>query len=201
MKKNNRLALLTFLTSALCAGAPALAQDFLNPVSPQAPTFASNGALNSGGAIGNLSNSSNLLTGPGAIAQPMLNGRAFSLPTAGNGLMAPNSVNNTPFPSGQYSYGFSQPPAFSINPLASNNQYGMYAGQSLPTVSTGSVDFNTVDCPYLRESYGTGSQVVNPFAININLPGLGTLNLQETAQSADTFLNNSVNSISGFFGN
>jgi hypothetical protein len=199
-KKNRNAALLAFLTSSWCAG-PVLAQDFLSPVTPQPPSFASNGALNSGGALGSASNSSNLLTGAGAIAGQTVGGRTFSLPGATNGLLAPNSVNLAPLPQDNqhFTYGFSTPSALTIYPGASKNQYGMYAGQSLPTTSTGSVDINTVDCPYLRESYGSSSSVVNPLNLNLNIPGLGTLNLQETPQSAINFINNSVSDISSFF--
>jgi hypothetical protein len=199
--KKSISALMATLTTGLCTG-PVLAQDFLSPVTPQAPTFASNGALNSGGAVGNASNSSGLLTGAGAIAGQTLGGRSYSLPSAQNGLIAPSSVNNAPLPTDNphYTYGFSSPPAFSIYPGASNNQYGMYAGQALPYTSTGSVDINTVDCPYLRESYGSTSSIVNPLNLNINIPGLGTLNLQESPQSAVQFIDQSVNDISSFFG-
>lgn len=200
-KKSSISALLAILTTGLCTG-PVLAQDFLSPVTPQAPTFASNGALNSGGALGSASNSSGLLTGAGAIAGSTIGGRSFNLPTAQNGLIAPNSINNSPLPQDNqhFTYGFTTPPAFSIRPGATANQYGMYAGQSLPYTSTGSVDINTVDCPYLRESYGSTGSIVNPLNLNINIPGLGTLNLQETPASAINFIDQSVNDISSFFG-
>ena len=73
----------------------------------------------------------------------------------------------------------------------------MYAGQSLPQVSTSSVDINTVDCPYLRESYGINGNYVNPLNLNINIPGLGTLNLSQTSAEAATFLQNSFDDAEG----
>jgi hypothetical protein len=108
----------------------------------------------------------------------------------GNGLLAPSSTSNAAYSSGTYSYGFAQPSLFNINPLAGSSQYGSYAGQGLPTVSSGSADINTVDCPYLRESYGTGSIFVNPL-LNLSIPGLGNVNLTETPQEAVNFLQNS----------
>ncbi len=52
------------------------------------------------------------------------------------------SIDNTPFPSGMFNYGFKNAP---IQPYTgAYHQTGAYGGM-LPNVSLGSVDFNTVD--------------------------------------------------------
>lgn len=60
--------------------------------------------------------------------------------------MAPGTVNNIPIPSGQFNYGFntSGPGAFA-QPYYGSYASGNRTGSMLPQVSTGSVDFNTVD--------------------------------------------------------
>jgi hypothetical protein len=117
----------------------------------------------------------------GGQAQP-------GLAQAQNGLLAPNSVNPGAYPSGSFSYGFAQQNGlFNLNLGASGNQYGFFGGQALPSTATSSVDLNTVDCPYLRSS-GLGGFVM-PWTLNISLPGLnGSINLSETAASAESFL-------------
>jgi hypothetical protein len=190
--KINRLAslLATIALIAACAS-PAMAQAFLNPVSAQQPTFLQNGTVNSGGAVGNLTNSSNLLTGPGAFNAGVVKGRQLSLQTSGNGLLAPNSVNMAPFPSGSYNYGFTGGGA--VPGLA--NHYGNYNGQALPVCSTGSVDLNIVDCPNVASNYGPGQ--VNPYAVINNLAvmmdngTMRTINFQETQSESAAFLQQS----------
>lgn len=57
--------------------------------------------------------------------------------------MAPMSVDNSPFPSGQFKYGFKN---YSPAPyLGVQGSQTPGVGPILPNVSTGSVDFNTVD--------------------------------------------------------
>jgi hypothetical protein len=183
---NNRLASFLALLTTACLGSPALAQDFLTTQTATPPTFLNN-AYSSTGAAGAATNSSNLLTGPGALNGGVVGGNTYSLPSAAYANMAPNSVNNSAFPSGTFSYGFNQPGPININLGASGNQYGFFGGQALPTVSTGSVDINTVDCPYLRSS-GLGG-AVSPWNLNFSLFGLsGSVNLSETASSAESFL-------------
>jgi hypothetical protein len=171
-------ALLITLTFIICT-AEAKAQAFLNPVTAQAPTFLENGAASSGGAQGNMNNSDNLLTGPGAFKAGVVGGRYLNVQSAQEGLMAPNSVNMAAFPSGSYSYGFTTSPPTTL-----------YAGQALPVCSTGSVDLNIVNCPNLLTNYGptaynpwgVATMLVNP--TNPTLP----LDLQETASEASMFI-------------
>jgi hypothetical protein len=184
---NNHLASLVALLTTACLGSPALAQDFLTTQTATPPTFLNN-ALSSTAATGAASNSSNLTTGPQALNAGVLGGNTYSLPSAGYANLAPNSVSQAAFPSGTFSYGFNQPGPISINLGASGNQYGFFGGQALPTVSTGSSDINTVDCPYLRSS-GLGG-TVSPWTLNLTIPGLNTqVNLSETAAAASSFLN------------
>ena len=190
---------------------PVLAQEFLNPVPSQPPSFLliqPNGTTEhcphpcepncwplrppceQWGAIdptGSANHSDNLLTGPGAFKGAVPNGRAYALPSSGNGLLAPNSGSNQSIPSGQYSFGFSK----SSSPAAGAPNYGT----GLPTVSTSSVDLNVVDNPYARENIAPGQY--NPYAVNnqlgITLPDGSTriINFQETAAEATTFLQQS----------
>ena len=196
MKSINQLAsLITLWTFA--TGVPALTQDFLSPVTPQAPTYSTNDALDSGGAQGNASNSSNLLTGAGATNAGVIGGRQYSLQPCKTAYWLPIASACPLFLRLLSAMAFLQPSLFNINPLASSNQYGLYSGQMLPRVSTGSVDINTVDCPYLRESYGGGTIVVNPISLTINIPGIGNVNLQETPANALQFLQTSFGSLGG----
>ena len=200
MKTSSLFSLLAFLILTLVACAtPANAQEFLNPIAVQNPTFLENGPVppttppvNPVTSFGNYNNSSGLLTGPGAYNAGVVKGRQFTLPTAQAALMAPNSVNMAPFPSGSYSYGFTGSGAVA----GAVNQYGMYGGNALPTVSTGSVDLNIVDCSNLAQNYGPGQ--VNPWGISntltVTLPD-GTqqnINFQETAAQAQTFIQQEV---------
>jgi hypothetical protein len=184
-------ALLITLTFIICT-AEAKAQAFLNPVSSQAPSFLENNAIASAeavastGATGNQNNSDNLLTTQGAYNAGVVGGRYLNVQSAQEGLLAPNSVNNSAFPSGSYSYGFT----------GTNTK--PYAGQTLPLCSTGSVDLNIVNCPNLLTNYGptqynpwgVSTMLVNP--TNPTLP----LDLQETASEAAIFVQAAAN-ISG----
>jgi hypothetical protein len=202
MKQTRYLAsLLPILTSAIFCGAPALAQEFLNPVAPTAPTYSGNGALNSGGALGALSHSTNFVTAPGAFNAGLPNNMQNTIgnmQSAGNGLLAPNSVDMTPLPSGQWNYGFntnpSSPPLNGSVYLGQSaygpfNQQGNYAslvpglipgtfvpsGITLPVVSTSSNDLNTVDCPFLRETAGPLGISVSALNLTVSMPGVGNL--------------------------
>jgi hypothetical protein len=188
------------LMISIASAVPASAQAFLNPVpSPSSPsaTFLEQSAVSSGGATGAQNNSSNLLTGAGAIATSMQ--RQFSLNQSGNGLLAPNSVNMAPFPSGTYSYGFAKP---NYGPGLPNH-YGMYNGAPLPPTATSSVDINIVDCGNLSTNYAPGQY--NPWANNYSLSVQNpngtttTLNLMETATEAQTFLQNSLSDATSSF--
>jgi hypothetical protein len=80
---------------------------------------------------------------------PMMNpGRGGRLNAVSTAPMAPgtDSIGNTPFPSGSFSYGFDNGKikpyrgAYPITGVAANGRESL-----LPNVSLGSVDFNTVD--------------------------------------------------------
>jgi hypothetical protein len=187
---NNRIASLLALLTTACLGSPVLAQDFLTTQTATPPTFLNN-AYSSTGATGNLTNSSGLMTTQQTLNGGVIGGQAQpGLAQAQNALMAPNSVNNAAYPSGSFSYGFAQSNGlFNLNLGSGSNQYGNFGGQALPSTATSSVDLNTVDCPYLRSS-GLGGTII-PWSLNISLPGLsGSINLSETAASAESFLSN-----------
>jgi hypothetical protein len=155
------------LASAVVALAslPAKAQEFLNPVVSPPSTSSSTAPVWLDEAqvaqqIGNQNHSSQLPTGPGAINAGVAGGRTLSLNGSGNGLLAPNSVNNAPFPSGSCSDGFSMGSFYGSQP----NQYGMYNGQPLPVTATSSCDLNVVDAPYSISNYGTSTS--NPYGLN-----------------------------------
>ncbi|HEY9755503.1 MAG TPA: hypothetical protein V6C97_10100 [Oculatellaceae cyanobacterium] len=177
---------------------PVSAQAFLSPYTAQAPTMNANGAFDSGGATGDINHSSNLLTGAQAINAGVVGGRVYGLQAASTALVAPNSVDNTPLPSGTFGYGFagsqSGPPSgigfgvsvgvgtssdgsgvglgfnFDLGGIAPGCPTATYAGQPLPAVSTSSVDLNVVDCPFLRQNGGWSP---SSSGINIGVPGLG----------------------------
>jgi hypothetical protein len=100
------------------------------------------------------------------------------LPMASAGLLAPASVNQyqeIPTIEGM-TYGFSQGHGLEFNPHPTNNTNGAYGAYVLPTVSTGAVDINTVDCPF------TGREL-NRYSINggwVYIRGLGWRDLLET---------------------
>jgi hypothetical protein len=121
------------------------------------------GPVSSGGAAGNVNNSSNFLTGTGATNSGIVQNSQPNLQNSQYGLLAPNSVNGAPFPSGTYTYGF--PLTNYVPPGTYQNQYGSYAGQALPVVSTSSVDINIVDCPFLAQynpGWGNAPPPYNP---------------------------------------
>ncbi|RTL45385.1 MAG: hypothetical protein EKK48_02810 [Candidatus Melainabacteria bacterium] len=76
--------------------------------------------------------------------RPMVNAGIGGLNQVSTAPMATGStsIDNTPFPSGSFNYGFKNAP---IQPYkGAYRQTGSYGGM-LPNVSLGSVDFNTVD--------------------------------------------------------
>ncbi|HEY9757091.1 MAG TPA: hypothetical protein V6C97_18135 [Oculatellaceae cyanobacterium] len=174
------------LASAIIAviSLPAKAQEFLNPVGSQpassanaVPTWLEEAQLAQ--QIGNRNHSSELETGPGSTNAGVLGGRTLNLNTSGNGLLAPNSVNNTPFPSGSCSDGFSMGPFYGIQP----NQYGMYNGQPLPVTATSSVDLNVVNAPYTVSNYGTS--ISNPYGLNQVLQTINADGTERVVQFQD----------------
>ena len=188
MKRFSQLASL-LATLAFCS-TPAMAQEFLNPVVPSPPSPVASSpvswleAAEVAAEVGNRNHSNNTLTGPGALNAGVVNGRQFTLPTAGNGLMAPQSVNNAPFPSGTYTDGFT---GTQSDPTGSLNNYGMYAGQQLPLTATSSCDINVVDSPYTISNY-TGNQSTNPYGLNsvlqtINANGQNNVTLFQSSGS------------------
>ena len=190
MKKSSCLSTLLATFAFILCATPALSQEFLNPVatSVQKPTFLDNGTVNSGGASGAQNHTSSLPTMPGCYNAGVVKGRQFGLPMAGNGIMAPGSVNMAPIPSGSYNFGFTGGGAIG----SAINHYGMYGGHALPVCSTGSVDLNVVDCPNVASNYGPGQ--VNPYAISnvlqITLSDgtIRNIDFQETQEEASAFL-------------
>jgi hypothetical protein len=85
-------------------------------------------------AQGNTNNTDDRLTSEQAVDGGVVGGRNPSLPPTYYNLCAVNSVNNAPFPSGSFTYGFPTSPGG-----------GGHSGfsSSLPPVSTSSVDLNT----------------------------------------------------------
>ena len=200
MKRLSQLASL-LATLAFCT-APAMAQEFLNPIVPT-PTssIVETPAMllaeeEIAAEIGARNHNNNHVTGPGAFNSGVVNGRKFSLPTAGNGLMAPASVNNAPFPSGTYNDGFK---GGQLDPTGALNHYGMYSGQQLPLTATSSVDLNVVDNPYTVSNYGV-QPVPNPYGLNsvlqtTMLDGSTRVVLFKSADNgAQNFMTNGFNS-------
>jgi hypothetical protein len=145
--------------------------------------------VNASAAQGNETNSNDLLTGHEAIMGPVVgqgvtfgSGAAGSLgiPSVGQALMAPNSVDMTAFPSGQFHYGFPNNPTTSFTGVSSKSSP---SGGFLSPAATSSVDINTVDCPFLRESYSNGGS-----------GGLGNINLAIPLGGGNT-LNTSINPV------
>jgi len=114
--------------------------------------------------------------------------RAIQPEYARMNLMAPNSVDMSPVPSGAWHYGFP------------NGQTGVFQGVSrgsvggfLPSVSTGSVDINTYDGPSgvpltSGGAYGMGN-------INFSIPLGGQLSVGGSLNAQQA-----VNAVQGFFG-
>jgi hypothetical protein len=133
---------------------------------------------NSTAAQGNENNSTGNLTG----TQTEDNAeacRTVTLPQADYSLLAPNSVNNNPYPSDQFTYGF---PMEGSAPFMGVD-HGSYGG-TLPATSTSSVNLNSVQLPWIRLPNegdgvfgGCGGGCAGP-GITINLGGGGpTVNL------------------------
>ncbi len=88
--------------------------------------------------------------------------------------MAPGSVDMTPFPSGQFAYGFPNAPVQPYTgPYNKNGPHAGYGGM-LPNTSLGSVDFNTVDTTgiapagMISPGRGMGSPIARPI---VQIPG------------------------------
>jgi hypothetical protein len=159
---------------------------------------AASGAALSGGTTGVFGNTSALTgagpMGMGGLTTALTATQNIGLPQAGQGLLAPGSVNQSAFPSQQWSYGF---------PSGGTGVYQGVTGGSiggfLPATSTSSVNLNTVDCPFIRQPTegngvgggpGTGGGNIN---FGINLPGGINLNGSLNTQQA-------INGIQNFFG-
>jgi len=163
----------------------------------------SSGAAMSGGATGVFGNTSSL-TGAGPMGMGGLTSNLTSqqtpfssLPQASYNLMAPNSVNMSPFPSAQWTYGF---PNEATAPFMGVDHGSV--GGFLPATSTSSVNLNTVDCPFIRmptEGNGVGaspggSGSLGNLNFNINLPGGVNVNGSVNTQQA-------INGLQNYFGN
>jgi hypothetical protein len=210
MNKNSRLARLVasvagvaFVAIIACIAnaAPASAQEFLNPVATPAqtaPNFLAPGAMPLEVPVVPTVQTSN--NGGTIYGQPVTPPQYSTpnLPTMTNGLLAPNSVNMAPFPSGTNSYGFAQPTTSAVP-----NHYGNYASQQLPPTATSSVDINIVDCPNLASNYAAGQ--TNPWANNYNLSvqqpngTWATINFQETANEAQSFMQSELQDATASF--
>ncbi|HEY9777948.1 MAG TPA: hypothetical protein V6C81_29570 [Planktothrix sp.] len=109
--------------------------------------------------------------------------RSVELPNTSYNLMAPNSVDTSSFPSGQFNYGF---PNEATAPFMGVSHGSI--GGFLPNTSTSSVNLNTCDLPFIRMptegDTGSGSGSGN---INITIPlGNGSsINASIDAQSAE----------------
>jgi hypothetical protein len=96
---------------------------------------------------------------------------------AGNGLLAPTSVNQyEEIPTiPNMDYGFKPGHGLEQNTSFQGNGYGVYANYVLPTVSTGPVNINTVDCPFIGANQGRNSHWIYTGKKR------GWVDLQETA--------------------
>ncbi|HEY9685244.1 MAG TPA: hypothetical protein V6C86_26960 [Oculatellaceae cyanobacterium] len=99
----------------------------------------------------------------------------YGMPSSGNGLLAPTSVNQyEEIPSDpNLRYGFKPGHSLEVNPTPGVNGYGRYGNVMLPTVSTGAVNINTVDCPFIGANLGENN---NGW---VYIPGLGWRYLKE----------------------
>jgi hypothetical protein len=120
------------------------------------------------------------------IVRQMMMGDSHGLAATSTAPMATNTntIGHQAFPSGQFSYGFSgKGPAPYHGSYAQGNPNTMYGG-ILPSVSTGSVDINTVDNSGIGFAASPLSQMQSPNSmpnIQIQIPGaaastLNTLN-------------------------
>jgi hypothetical protein len=116
-----------------------------------------------------------------------------SLQQSQNALLAPGSVNGQGIP---YVPGLTSgfPTSQSIPVPSSSNSYGNYAGTELPIVSTGSVNLNTVDCPFIGTDTDTSGMIYIPGRI-INGQVQPWVNLNQTAANAAAFLQQSIQDI------
>jgi hypothetical protein len=113
---------------------------------------------------------------------------SLSVPATTAGLLAPASVNQSeeiPTIPGMR-YGFGPGHGLEANPNPTQNGYGAYGGYMLPTVSTGAVNINTVDCPFIGRPAGWYHDGW------VNVPGRGWRNLQESATQFIDTLNNPI---------
>ncbi len=123
--------------------------------------------------------------------RPMMNGDGHGLNRVSTAPMATGTVtiDNTPFPSGQFNYGFASAAQFPIAPYHGSYNGGPdhSLGSMLPNVSTGSVDFNTVDttgiAPAGMVSPGRG------MGAPIGRPVLQIPNSSSSTQSTQNWLN------------
>jgi hypothetical protein len=154
-------------------------------------------------AQGNETNSDNLLTGHEAIMGPVIGqgttyggaGAAASslgIPSVANSLMAPNSVNMAPFPSGQFLYGFPNEGTTSLTGVSQKIGNGGF----MSPVGTSSVNINTVDCPFIRlPNEGNGVNGGNGLGnINIALPLPGGTTINTSINPVQT-----INQLNNFF--
>jgi hypothetical protein len=76
-------------------------------------------------------------------------------------------------------YGFKPGHGLEVNAGPQSNQYGQYANYNLPTVSTGPVNLNTVDCPFLGANRGQNFNWI--YTGDKKSGGRGWVDLRETS--------------------
>lgn len=156
--------------------------------------------FSSAGNRGNSNNSDNLLTGRQAldlnnVVEQNYSGKTnpTQTPYTHGGLdpaytapMAPMSVDNAPFPSGQFHYGFPNLKAAPYLGVKGSQTPGM--GGMLPNVSTGSVDFNTVDMTGIAP-VGMGSPGRGMGAPQQTIPSIPNMGLPSSSASTGSIFN------------
>jgi hypothetical protein len=149
-----------------------------------------NAQVNSTAAQGTQSYSSTAYA-PGLTTNATAQQSSSSLPS-GYGLLAPNSVNNAPYPSGTFTYGF---PNESVGPYmgVSNRTVGGY----LPQTSTSSVDINIV-AGDLGGALAADEAATGGFGYTMDPTGLlggAILNTEQTLGNINGFINGVGNTV------
>lgn len=198
MKKANIFAILLGATIAV-AVQPSWAQATGNAFESQGTTgdYSQSDGLNTGHQADKIfdPNVQNYVGKTSPIMTPQTRG---GLPYAQMNTMAPASVDMQPLPSAQFHYGFPNLGAAPFLGVTSSQSSPFSMGGMLPQTSTSSVDFNTVDCPFIRGPYGGGSPGglggIN-ITLPVNIPGLGRTPIGGTINT-----NQAIQGIQNFFG-
>jgi hypothetical protein len=190
------------LTFVVCP--KAYCQAFLEPVAREAAPSFLEGSAPAAGLPGTTGEFPATSFGPAAstpafvVTPPALPVITAQLPATGlgvavttAGLLAPASVNQSeeiPTIPGMR-YGFGPGHGLEANPNPTQNGYGAYGGYVLPTVSTGAININTVDCPFIGRPEGWYHDGW------VHIPGRGWRNLQESATQFIDTLNNPIGNL------